>query len=104
VCVWVVVVVVVVGEGERGGGGGGVALTHAHLYRHFHTHTHPWSSHLPALQSLADHAALHSQVSAAYNLTSANKWVSFGGSYSGALSGWMRLKYPALISGAWTAE
>ena len=54
-------------------------------------------------QSLADHAALHAQVSAAYNLTSANKWVSFGGSYSGALSAWMRLKYPALISGVCTA-
>lgn len=56
--------------------------------------------YLTSTQSLADHAALHAQVSTAYNLTSANKWVSFGGSYSGALSAWMRLKYPALISAA----
>lgn len=25
------------------------------------------------------------------------KWVTFGGSYSGAMSAWMRLKHPELI-------
>jgi thymus-specific serine protease len=56
--------------------------------------------YLTSEQSLADHAALHAMVSADYGLTSANKWVCFGGSYSGALSGWFRLKYPSLVVGA----
>ena len=29
-----------------------------------------------------------------------SKWVSFGGSYPGALSGWLKLKYPASLAGA----
>lgn len=31
---------------------------------------------------------------------SASKWVTFGGSYPGALSAWFKLKYPAAVSGA----
>jgi len=27
-----------------------------------------------------------------YNLTATNKWISFGGSYPGALSAWVRVK------------
>jgi len=60
----------------------------------------PNLQYLTSEQSLADHAALHSLVSSSYNLTSSNKWVCFGGSYSGALSAWFRLKYPALVVGA----
>lgn len=33
-------------------------------------------------------------------LTDSNKWVSFGGSYSGALSGWLKLLYPGTVVGA----
>ena len=58
----------------------------------------PCEPHLPggrflsSEQSLADYAGIHALVVSSYNLTHANKWVSFGGSYSGALSAWMRLK------------
>lgn len=32
------------------------------------------------------------------------KWLSVGGSYSGALSAWLRLKHPELISASWSSS
>ncbi len=37
---------------------------------------------------------------AKYIMSKDNKWISFGGSYSGALSGWLRMKYPETVVGA----
>jgi hypothetical protein len=56
--------------------------------------------YLTTEQALADLASIHSIVSSAYSLTAANPWVSFGGSYAGALSAWLRQKYPTLFVGA----
>ncbi|KAN0044793.1 hypothetical protein ACTA71_006316 [Dictyostelium dimigraforme] len=54
---------------------------------------------LTTQQALADYAAFVPFLSQKYN-TGSSKWISFGGSYSGNLSGWLRLKYPQLISAA----
>lgn len=53
--------------------------------------------YLNSEQALADLASFRNFIHRSYNLTAANKWVSFGGSYSGSLSAWLRLKYPHLI-------
>lgn len=56
--------------------------------------------YLSSQQALADLANFHLHMSKANNLTEKNKWISFGGSYPGALSAWVRIKYPHLIHGA----
>lgn len=56
--------------------------------------------YLSSEQALADVAIFHDFIVKRYQLTHNNKWISFGGSYSGALSAWLRIKYPHLISGA----
>lgn len=53
--------------------------------------------YLSSEQALADLATFRSYIHTIYNLTDENKWIAFGGSYSGSLAAWMRLKYPHLI-------
>ena len=43
-------------------------------------------------QALADAAFFVRKMSQAYHLTSASRWISFGGSYSGELAAWVRIK------------
>ena len=56
--------------------------------------------YLSSEQALADLASIRSFIHQSYNLTDQNRWVSFGGSYSGSLSAWLRLKYPHLFHAA----
>jgi pimeloyl-ACP methyl ester carboxylesterase len=60
--------------------------------------------YLSSQQALADAAAFQQFIVNQYNLTSANKWIVFGGSYSGCLSAWAKLKYPSLYAGALSAS
>ena len=55
---------------------------------------------LSSRQALADLATFHAYAVKRWQLTSANKWVSFGGSYPGMLAGWFRVKYPELVHAA----
>ncbi|KNC46087.1 prolylcarboxypeptidase [Thecamonas trahens ATCC 50062] len=48
-------------------------------------------------QALADMASFVKYASTKFGLTSANKWVTFGGSYPGMMAAWSRLFYPELI-------
>lgn len=56
--------------------------------------------YLSSRQALADFAYFHDLMVTQYNMTAQNKWISFGGSYSGALSAWLRLLYPKVVVGA----
>ncbi|KAG7319587.1 hypothetical protein KOW79_016730 [Hemibagrus wyckioides] len=56
--------------------------------------------YLSSQQALADLAAFHSFITQKYGLTDKNIWISFGGSYAGALSAWFRGKFPHLVYGA----
>ena len=56
--------------------------------------------YLSSRQALADVSTLKQVITAQYKLTDKIKWISFGGSYSGALSAWLRLKYPDVVDGA----
>ena len=55
---------------------------------------------MSAEQALADAAYFVVKMRKLYNLTADNKWVTFGGSYSGELAAWARLKYPNLFHAA----
>lgn len=59
---------------------------------------------LSSRQALADFAYFHDLMVAQYHLSDSNKWVCFGGSYSGALAAWMRQLYPGLVVGAVAAS
>lgn len=56
--------------------------------------------YLSSQQALADLAYFHDHVSSMYKLTDKNKWIAVGGSYSGNLAAWFRIKYPHLAVGA----
>lgn len=56
--------------------------------------------YLSSHQALSDIANFHEYVVEKYALTTANKWISFGGSYPGMLAAWTRLKFPHLIHAA----
>ena len=45
--------------------------------------------HLTVEQVIEDLANFHNYIHSKYNLTSKNKWISFGGSYSGVISGFV---------------
>jgi hypothetical protein len=53
-----------------------------------------------AVRRLADFAVFRQYISEKLALPKTTKWVAFGGSYSGALSAWFRLKYPHLVDGS----
>lgn len=56
--------------------------------------------YLSSEQGLADLAQFRNFIHTSMNLTDENRWISFGGSYSGSLSAWFRLKYPHLVHAA----
>eukprot|EP01104_Vermistella_antarctica_P013245 TRINITY_DN3980_c0_g2_i1.p1 TRINITY_DN3980_c0_g2~~TRINITY_DN3980_c0_g2_i1.p1 ORF type:complete len:497 (-),score=109.39 TRINITY_DN3980_c0_g2_i1:49-1539(-) len=58
---------------------------------------------LSSQQALADFAYFIESYSSSENITH-SPWIVFGGSYSGALSGWFRLKYPHLVAGSIAAS
>ncbi|KAL3276152.1 hypothetical protein HHI36_020871 [Cryptolaemus montrouzieri] len=58
--------------------------------------------YLSSEQALADLANFISTISNEYKLT--GKWIAFGGSYSGSLAAWLRMKYPHLVHGAMSAS
>ena len=53
--------------------------------------------YLSSRQGLEDAANFISTMNAKYNLTT---WMTFGGSYPGSLSAWMRLRFPHLVAGS----
>ncbi|XP_076453998.1 putative serine protease K12H4.7 [Babylonia areolata] len=55
--------------------------------------------YLNSEQALADLAQFITFAQNKYKLTG-SKWIAIGGSYSGALAGWFRMKYPHLVTGA----
>lgn len=60
--------------------------------------------YLSSEQALADAANFIKAMNQQYSLPSDVKWIVFGGSYSGSLAAWLRLKYPDLVQGAMSAS
>ena len=58
--------------------------------------------YLSSRQALADFAYFNTLMAGngLYNISSKNKWVAIGGSYSGALASWLRQSYPNIVVGA----
>lgn len=56
-------------------------------------------AHLTSEQALADAATFRDAMVRKHSLQD-SKWVVFGGSYSGSLAAWFKLKYPHLAVGA----
>ena len=56
--------------------------------------------YLSSHQALADIASFHDYIVGQYKLTDDNNWIAFGGSYSGALAAWLRIKYPHIVIGS----
>ncbi|XGW17982.1 hypothetical protein V3C99_002521 [Haemonchus contortus] len=54
--------------------------------------------YLSSAQALEDMAVFINGVKAKFPQLAAAHWVTFGGSYSGALAAWARVKYPELVS------
>lgn len=57
------------------------------------------NKYLTSEQALSDHVRLLREIKENYNIPNA-KLITFGGSYGGMLSSWMRMKFPHLVTGA----
>jgi serine protease 16 len=62
--------------------------------------TTPNMRFLSSQQQLADWAEFIGFLRVHYNLTTANRLIVYGGSYAGAMTSWLRLKYPHLVYAA----
>lgn len=56
--------------------------------------------YLSSEQALADTAEFITNIKRELEIPSTTKWVTFGGSYAGSLSAWLRMKYPHLVHAA----
>ncbi|GMH55226.1 hypothetical protein TL16_g01854 [Triparma laevis f. inornata] len=108
------------GEGEAGPPGGhmmemaehfgamGVSIEHRFYGESIIPNPNPnegnfTNEHLQLLsvnQALQDYACFIQQFPSIFNLPQNTRFYTFGGSYSGELASWMRIKYPNLVSGA----
>ena len=82
-------------------------MTLLSLHCRFYGKSHPTPDlstdnlrYLSSHQALADIANFHDYIVQQYKLTEMNRWIAFGGSYSGALAAWLRIKYPHIVFGA----
>ncbi|XP_055688188.1 putative serine protease F56F10.1 [Lutzomyia longipalpis] len=73
----------------------------------FYGKSHPTPSvtvddlvYLSSETALADLTFFIMEMRRKYHLTTANRWIAFGGSYPGSLAAWLREKYPHLVHGA----